>query len=506
AGGQQPFYAMRFVGKRTLSDAIEEHHERMGAGDPCHLRLHRLLGDFVQICQTIAYAHSRGVIHRDLKPENIALDSFGQVIVLDWGLAKILDTAELGTQRLLTDELDDSVLSQTLAGEVIGTPLYMSPEQAAGRLDDINERTDVYGLGAILFSILTGSAPHERTARNSDSSARIRNVLDAIATGQTPNPRELCAGIPKALERICTKAMANRPYTRFESAAELATEVENWRAGQANRSSQYETLRMEGRELKNDFQAVVDDLESNVRFASLLPPIQELIQPTDESEDAVWRERLATIYAGLLRAKPAFSRIAYCRVDGDQFTEIVRVERHSRDRGTTRKVPRSRLRVQKINDFIQMALSLQPEEAATSLVCDPLCDGDNRCNEAQLVAAVPVFDERTEEPFGVVMITCDLSDIFARQLGRTRVAAEIVAACNAAKVLVHVNDGRTVADSGGKAVAGVASHFDEAAIWLQDHSEFIDESDMAIYGARLWLAEQGEGLMYLLRARDTSAT
>ena len=145
---QQPFYAMRFVGKRTLQDAIREHHDRGPCRDKEGLMLHRLLGDFLRVCQAIAYAHSRGVIHRDLKPENVAIDSFGQVIVLDWGLARVLESAELGTHLLLDEQGDDSLLGQTMAGEVVGTPLYMSPEQAAGDLDAIDERTDVYGLGA----------------------------------------------------------------------------------------------------------------------------------------------------------------------------------------------------------------------------------------------------------------------------------------------------------------------------------------------------------------------
>lgn len=500
---QQPFYAMRFVGKRTLQDAIIEHHENSACRDVNRLRLHRLLANFLRVCEAIGYAHSRGVVHRDLKPENIAIDSFGQVIVLDWGLAKVLDTAELGTQMLVDGgSVEDSELMQTMAGEAIGTPLYMSPEQAAGDLDSVDERTDVYGLGAILFSILTGYAPHEKTAGTMDNDVRMKAILETIATGDTPRPSDHQHCVPRVLEEICMRAMSRRRFTRYESASDLAEAVEHWMAGQTNRAALYESLRMEGRELKNDFQAGVDDLESNVRFASLLPPVQELIRPTDEDQDGIWRERLATIFTGLLRAKPSFSRIVYQKLEGDSFTEIVRVERHSRDRSTVRKVPRSRLRMGEVNDFIRRASEMQPEEVLSSLVCDPLCDKGDGCDEPHLVAALPVYDEQTEEPFGVIMIDCDLQQIFEKQLRRRWSAAEIVAACDTFHTLMHAVDGHLVEASTAKPVKEVCPHFEPAIATLQTELEFIDSTDMQIYGARLWLIEKVHGVMYLLRAAE----
>lgn len=500
---QQPFYAMRFVGKRTLSDAIIEHHERLACEDHNHLRLHRLLGDFLRVCQAIAFAHSRGVIHRDLKPENIAIDSFGQVIVLDWGLAKVMATAELGMQLLLEDEtLDDGMLAQTMAGEAIGTPLYMSPEQADGDLDAIDERTDIYGLGAILFSILTGHAPHEKTAQSAESGSRVAAVLKSIASGDTPTPSDAGACIPQVLENICLKAMAKKRYARFESAIELAEAVERWMAGQTDRAARYETLRMEGRELKNDFQAGVDDLESNVRFASLLPPVQELIAPENDEEDAVWRERLATIFTGLMRAKPAFSRIALNKIVDGQFTELVRVERHSRDRSTVRKVPRSKLRTGTANQFLMTTLNKHPEEVLCSLVCDPLCEKDERCDEPHLVAGLPIYDEQTEEPFGVLMIDCDLDSIFERQMKRSWTAVEIVAASDTFHTLMQAVDDKLIPDAQSIPVSKTQPDFVEAIEELQTNLEYIDETNQRIYGSRLWLVDKVHGLMYLLRLAD----
>lgn len=501
---QQPFYAMRFVGKRTLADAIVDHHERVGGCEKLsHLRLHRLLGNFLRVCEAIAYAHSRGVIHRDLKPENIAIDSFGQVIVLDWGLAKVVETAELGTRLVLENEdFSDSALAQTMAGEVIGTPLYMSPEQAAGDLDSIDERTDIYGLGAILFSILTGHAPHEKTANQADSTARVAAVLESIAAGETPKPSDYLRCVPKVLEEICLKAMSRRRFGRFESATELAETVERWMAGQTNRAARYETLRMEGRELKNDMQAGVHDLESNVRFASLLPPIQELIQPENDEDDIVWRERLAIIFIGLMRAKPAFSRIVFNKVEDGRFTELVRVERHSRDRSTIRKVPRSRLRSGELNEFSRRAMENQPEEVLSSLVCDPMCEKGERCDEPHLVAGVPVYDERTEEPVGVVMIDCELESLFEKQMRRPWSAVEIISACDTFQILMHAVDNRIVAESRTKSVAEIQPTFSDAVETLQTNLEYIDDTNQQIYGARLWLMEKSHGLMYLLRVAD----
>ena len=499
---KQPFYAMRFVGKRTLQDAIREHHDRGPCADTQGLFLHRLLGDFLRVCQAIAYAHSRGVIHRDLKPENIAIDNFGQVTVLDWGLARVLETAELSTHMLLDDSGEDAVLNQTMQGEVVGTPLYMSPEQAAGDLDEIDERTDVYGLGAILFSILTGHAPHEKTASEIDSKHRVKAVLDSIASGHTPQLSEYAGCIPRELENIVMRAMERRRYLRFESATGLADAVECWMAGQAKRATVYETLRMEGRELKNDFRAVVDDLESNVRFASLLPPIQELVAPQDEEQDAIWRDRLATIYTGLLRAKPSFGRIVFSKIEGDKFSEIVRVERHSRDRSTVRKVPKSRLRTGAVNDFICKAMANQPEEVVSSLVCDPLCEKGEQCSEPHLVAGLPVYDTETEDLFGVIMIDCDLQTMFDRQLKQTRANGTIMAACDTFHTLMHAEGGRMIEASTSRPVADVLPDFSAAIKALQTETEYIDETNQRIYGTRLWLIEKMHGVMYLMKAEN----
>ncbi len=176
-----PFYVMRFVGKKSLSDAIDDYHTRREAGLADLVELHRLLNAFLSVCQAVAFAHSRGVLHRDLKPENVALGNFGQVIVLDWGLAKRTDDADWGDSS--PNEISGgSTVEHTTAGQVLGTPHYMSPEQAAGRVDCMDERTDVYGLGATLFAILTGYAPHEASQAGSSRSAAAPSSTPPLST------------------------------------------------------------------------------------------------------------------------------------------------------------------------------------------------------------------------------------------------------------------------------------------------------------------------------------
>ena len=165
--GSRPFYTMKLVKGETLSKAIRWHHEQSRAGHEDPLSLPRLLNVFVNVCEALAYAHSRGIIHRDLKPENIVLGDYGEAIVLDWGLAKQIGSADEETAPVLLTE--DAQSQATRQGATPGTPAYMSPEQAAGRVDLLDHRTDIYGLGTILFEILTGQAPH-----SSASSAPLR--------------------------------------------------------------------------------------------------------------------------------------------------------------------------------------------------------------------------------------------------------------------------------------------------------------------------------------------
>jgi len=215
------FYAMRFVRGRTLSTAVQAFHIKRVNGREDPLEFIALLTAFAAVCNAVAYAHSRGVLHRDLKGDNVILGDFGEVIVLDWGLAKLMgqpDELEADPIQALHDSARDAGL--TLQGEVVGTPAYMAPEQAEGRLHDMDQRTDIFGLGAIFYEILTGQPPFVGPS--------TLEVLKMAIQGIPALPHELWPEVPAALEGICLKAMAKDPHERFSSATDLAREVQRW--------------------------------------------------------------------------------------------------------------------------------------------------------------------------------------------------------------------------------------------------------------------------------------
>jgi serine/threonine protein kinase len=143
------------------------------------LELRKLLRRFTDVCNAIEYAHSRGVLHRDIKPHNVIVGKNGETLVVDWGLAKPMGKAESTDERpLVPSSASGSV--QTLPGNAIGTPAYMSPEAARGDIEALGPRSDVYSLGATLYSILTGRAPFEGDAGP---------VLQAVQRGEFPPPR-----------------------------------------------------------------------------------------------------------------------------------------------------------------------------------------------------------------------------------------------------------------------------------------------------------------------------
>jgi len=489
----EPFYAMRFVGQRSLADAIEEHHDRVNAGQADNLSLHRLLNTFLDICQAIAYAHSRGVIHRDLKPENVAIDNFGQVVVLDWGLAKVLDESELALKMNDNCNLTDSSLLHTSHGEVIGTPVYMSPEQAAGKVELIDTRTDIYGLGGILFSILTGKAPHFSVATGTDSG--FKEVITKIADAAPPSPSDL-ASVPSELEAICVRALSRKRHLRFDSALELAEVVEQWMAGQSSKKIGYEKLRMEGRELRADLQAQVHDLERNVSFCSGLPPVQELIKAATEDDEKAWRKRMSTILIGLMEANPGYQSLAFGRFEGDSCTDIVRVEKQQGSTTTVRRIPKSRLETRKQNAYLKKLSGRLPGELLTSLVQQG--DSADGGTEVALQSGIPVYDSETEEVFGFMIASCDIYQLLEKQLSRRQFGGKITVACDTLNIMSQKISGQLTEESRGKPITDTFPSFYPVIEHLQTNLEFIDDANSEVYGARIWFDPKTNGLMFLL--------
>ncbi len=220
----RPFYAMRFVRGDNLQRAINSFHAAKAGFDALEFR--QLLGRFVDVCHAVAYAHSRHVLHRDLKPGNIMLGKYGETLVVDWGLAKLVDpegsrsTSSAEEPPLIPRSASDT--GETLGGSVIGTPEYMSPEQAAGRLDILGPAADVYSLGATLYELLSGQP--------SIPKASPEEKLRRVCRGDFQKPREVLSAIPRPLEAICLKAMSLHPVDRYASAMDVAKEIEQWLA------------------------------------------------------------------------------------------------------------------------------------------------------------------------------------------------------------------------------------------------------------------------------------
>lgn len=249
----QPLYVMKFIEGETLAEAVRRAHESFAEGtrrgsvrsqDFVKVVLRPLLGRFLTICNTVAYAHGQGVVHRDLKPANMMLADFGATYVVDWGLAKrvsqgvksalaadanrhvegtLSSVAEtlVPDEELTEDEQNISPMtSLTGTGAVIGTPAYMSPEQARGEKALTGKASDIYSLGATLYFLVTAQPPI-----TVDSSM---TWIDAVTSGRYPMPRERQSLVPASLESICLKAMALKPDDRYASVLELAADLERW--------------------------------------------------------------------------------------------------------------------------------------------------------------------------------------------------------------------------------------------------------------------------------------
>jgi serine/threonine-protein kinase len=248
---ERPFFTMKLVRGRTLALLLRER------SDP-HQDLPRFEQIFEQVCQTMAYAHSRGVIHRDLKPPNVMVGAFGEVQVMDWGLAKVLEgplpPAPSGTPETLPVGQEDHptplVLPgrgageegrQTRPGHVLGTPAYMAPEQALGATERLDPRCDVFGLGAILCEILTGQPPYSGA-----------NDLEVLTRAMRADLREAFArldacGADGELIRLARSSLAARVKDRPRDAGVLAAEMAAYRESIQTRLRQAELAQAEAR-------------------------------------------------------------------------------------------------------------------------------------------------------------------------------------------------------------------------------------------------------------------
>src|SRR5690606_2696574 len=216
--GTPRFFTMKLVRGHTLTELLNE-------GSKSSLertRLERVISVLIKVCDAVAFAHSRGVVHRDLKPDNIMVGTYGQVYVMDWGIARIMpaasDVESEGARPVVVSGRNPEEIADE-EGQVIGTIAYMSPEQALGDVHRIDQRTDVFGLGAVLYQVLTGGPPHQGD--------RSFQVLTKARQGVIPRPEEVAGDreVPPQLAQIAMRALAARQEERYQTVAAFKSEL-----------------------------------------------------------------------------------------------------------------------------------------------------------------------------------------------------------------------------------------------------------------------------------------
>lgn len=233
-----PFYTQRLVRGRSLAKALQA-----CADLPARLAL---LPHFLDLCHAIAYAHGRGVVHRDIKPGNVMVGPFGETVVVDWGLARVKGAPP----EALGPGPATPAKGVTAVGQALGTPGYMSPEQAAGLLDRVDERSDVFSLGAVLFELLVGRPPF--TGRSNEE------VLRQAISG--PMPVAAGQGVPPDLAAVAAKALSRDPALRYPDAAAMGRDVAAWSSGRLVGAYHYSALQRLQRTLARHRLATVSAL------------------------------------------------------------------------------------------------------------------------------------------------------------------------------------------------------------------------------------------------------
>ncbi len=302
-----------YVMKRVEGASLRSVLRRLRAGDEearSRWTRHRLLTVFVRICEAVAYAHSRGVLHRDLKPDNVMLGAFGEVQVMDWGLARVLSETDCTVEVDTCD--DDGDGSWTRDGAAIGTPGYMSPEQAVGRSAEVGPRSDVWSLGAILHELLTW----QRAIPGDSVGQRLHRTVTAAPVD--PRVAAPQMGVPDEIAGICTRALSLDPEERPASAEELQAEVEGFLEGsRRKRAARAELERAEElwRELaagQLDQERLREELTALegqvVPWASLDDPLKKRLQETRQRLDELVQQQAIRFSQAVAGAERALSQ------------------------------------------------------------------------------------------------------------------------------------------------------------------------------------------------------
>ncbi len=237
------YFTMPLVDGGDLAEILRQVH----AGED-NWTVTRAVGVLLRVCEAMGFAHSRRVVHRDLKPANIMVGSHGEVYVMDWGLARVLDredvrdlrvaeerrkrTGKVSTERDLPGIFDSQSALRTMDGEVIGTPAYMAPEQARGELLSVGPASDVYSLGSILYHLLSGAMPYSEASKRMGA----LEVWKRVKSGSPDPLRDLAKNAPEELIAICERAMARQPEDRYADTNEMGEDLRAYLEGRVVRA------------------------------------------------------------------------------------------------------------------------------------------------------------------------------------------------------------------------------------------------------------------------------
>jgi serine/threonine-protein kinase len=252
------FFTMKRVRGRTLGSVLAA----IASGEPetrARFSTRRLLSAFSNVCLAVELAHTRGVLHRDIKPENVMLGDYGEVYLLDWGLARVVGAADLEDGAV-----EAPSGTQTMVGAVMGTPGYMSPEQARGAIDQLGPATDVYSLGAVLFEILAGEPLH----RGANVAALLASTMLGVAA--SPSARSPHAILAPELDALCVKATALDPTERVSSARALSEAIERYLDGDRDAALRREAAARHAETASTALRAAIesDDVAARARASS----------------------------------------------------------------------------------------------------------------------------------------------------------------------------------------------------------------------------------------------